>query len=129
MAGKELMNINLNTLVEMVENQLNLSEQENTQSIYKTSTKLRINKKRSGDMTQLLNEVRGIKGVTTVNHQADYARDTETFDFVIFEIKYELMGRDANPVTYLRKTLIPGIRDIQGIDIQDIQARPEKLSK
>ena len=123
------MNINLNTLVEMVENQLNLSEQENTQSIYKTSTKLRINKKRSGDMTQLLNEVRGIKGVTTVNHQADYARDTETFDFVIFEIKYELMGRDANPVTYLRKTLIPGIRDIQGIDIQDIQARPEKLSK
>ena len=123
------MNINLSTLVEMVENQLNLSEQENTQSIYKTSTKLRINKKRSGDMTQLLNEVRGIKGVTTVNHQADYARDTETFDFVIFEIKYELMGRDANPVTYLRKTLIPGIRDIQGIDIQDIQARPEKLSK
>jgi len=123
------MNINLSTLVEMVENQLNLSEQENTQSIYKTSTKLRINKKRSGDMTQLLNEVRGIKGVTTVNHQAGYARDTETFDFVIFEIKYELMGRDANPVTYLRKTLIPGIRDIQGIDIQDIQARPEKLSK
>tara|TARA_R100000231_G_scaffold66656_1_gene53385 strand:- start:2187 stop:2573 length:387 start_codon:yes stop_codon:yes gene_type:complete len=128
MAGKKLMNINLDTLVEMVEKNLALSEQENIQNIYKISTKLRINKARSGDMTQLLNEVRGIKGVTTVSHKADYARDTETFDFVIFEIKYELMGADTNPVIYLRKILIPGIRGIQGIDIQDIQSRPEKLS-
>jgi hypothetical protein len=128
MAGKELMNINLDTLVEMVESQLVLSEQENPQSIYKIAAKLRINKARGGDMTQILNEVRGIEGVTTVNHKADYARDTETFDFVIFEMKYELMGADANPVTYLKKKLIPGIRAIQGIDIQDIQSRPEKLS-
>jgi hypothetical protein len=128
MAGKELMNINLDTLVEMVENQLTLSEQENPQSIYKTAAKLRINKTRGGDMTQLLNEVRGIEGVTTVNHQADYARDTETFNFVIFEMKFELMGADANPVTYMKKSLVPGIRAIKGIDIQDIQARPEKLS-
>jgi len=122
------MNISLDTLVEMVEKQLILSEQDNTQNIYKTSAKLRINKSRGGDMTQLLNEVRGIEGVTTVSHKADYARDTETFDFVIFEMKYELIGSDANPVTYLKKTLIPGIRAIQGIDIQDIQSRPEKLS-
>jgi len=85
------MNINLDTLVEMVENQLTLLEQENPQSIYKTSAKLRINKTRGGDMTQLLNEVRGIEGVTTVNHQADYARDTETFNFVIFEINFDIM--------------------------------------
>ena len=122
------MNFNLDTLVEMVEKQLLLSEQENVQSVYKTSAKLRINKARSGDMTQLLNEVRGIEGVTTVSHKADYARDTETFDFVIFEMKYELMGRDSNPIDYLRKKLIPGIKKIQGIDIQDIQARPEKIS-
>ena len=55
------MNINLDTLVEMVENQFVLSEQDNVQNIYKTATKLRINKSRGGDMTQLLNEVRGIK--------------------------------------------------------------------
>ena len=122
------MNINLDTLVEMVENQLTLFEQENPQSIYKTSAKLRINKARGGDMTQLLNEVRGVEGVTTVNHQAGYARDTETFNFVIFEMKFELVGKDANPITYLKNTLIPGIRDIKGIDIQDIQSRPEKLS-
>ena len=124
------MNINLDTLIEMIESQLDLAllEQENPQSIYKAAAKLRINKARGGDMTQILNEVRGIEGVTTVNHQADYARNTETFNFVIFEMKFELIGRDANPLSYMKKTLVPGIRDIQGIDIQDIQSRPEKLS-
>ena len=40
----------------------------------------------------------------------------------------ELMGADANPVTYMKESLVPGIRAIKGIDIQDIQPRPEKLS-
>ena len=122
------MNINLNTLVEMVEKELTLSEQENVQTIYKISTKLRINNARTGDITQLINEVRGIKGVTTVKHNAEYARKTDTFNFVIFEIKYELMGADANPVSYMKNILVPSIRKIQGVDIQDIQARPEKVS-
>ena len=122
------MNISLDTLVEMVEKTLTLSEQESIQSIYKTAAKLRINNARTGDITQLINEVRGIEGVTTVNHKADYARRTDTFDFVIFEIKYELMGADANPVSYMKNTLVPSLRKIQGVDIQDIQARPEKVS-
>jgi len=123
-----VMNINLDTLVEMVEKTLTLSEQENIQSIYKTAAKLRINNARTGDITQLINEVRGIEGVTTVKHNADYARRTDTFDFVIFEIKYELMGADANPVSYMKNTLVPSLRKIQGVDIQDIQARPEKVN-
>ena len=122
------MNISLDTLVEMVEKTLILSEQENTQSIYKTAAKLRINKARGADITQIINEVRGIEGVTTVKHDAEYARKTDTFDFVIFEIKYELMGADANPVSYMKNTLVPSLRKIQGVDIQDIQARPEKLN-
>ena len=123
-----VMNISLDTLVEMIEKTLILSEQENTQSIYKTAAKLRINKARGADITQIINEVRGIEGVTTVKHDAEYARKTDTFDFVIFEIKYELMGADANPVSYMKNTLVPSLRKIQGVDIQDIQARPEKLS-
>ena len=123
-----VMNISLDTLVEMVEKTLILSEQENTQSIYKIAAKLRINKARGADITQIINEVRGIEGVTTVKHDAEYARKTDTFDFVIFEIKYELMGADANPVSYMKNTLVPSLRKIQGVDIQDIQARPEKLS-
>ena len=112
----------------MVENQLVLSEQDNVQSIYKTSAKLRTNNTRAGETTQILNEIRGITGVTTVIHLSDYARKTDTFNFVMYEIKFELVGKDSNPITYLKKILIPGIRDIQGVDIQDIQSRPEKLS-
>ena len=122
------MNINLDTLVEIVEKQLILSEQDNVQSIYKTSVKLRTNKARAGETTQILNEIRGIAGVTTVIHLSDYARKTDTFNFVLYEIKFELVGKDSNPITYLKKTLMPGLRKIQGVDIQDIQSRPEKLS-
>ena len=122
------MNIDLNMLVEMVEKQLSLSEQDNTQSIYKTTVKLRVNKNIAGETTQVLNEIRGIAGVTTVIHLSDLARKAEVFDFVLYEIKFELIGKDSSPVTYIKKVLIPGIREIKGIDVQDIDPRPEKLS-
>jgi hypothetical protein len=127
MAGKKLMNINLDMLVEMIEKQLLLSE-DNTQNIYKTTVKLRVNRERAGETTQVLNEIRGIKGVTTVIHLSGQARKADTYDFVFYEIKYELIGRDTNPVSYIKKILVPGIRKIQGVEIQDINPRPEKLS-
>ena len=127
MAGKKLMNIDLNMLVEMVEKQLLLSE-DNVQNIYKTTVKLRLNKNRAGDTTQVLNEIRGISGVTTVIHLSDFERRADIYNFVVYEIKYELIGSDSSPVSYIKKVLIPGIRQIQGIEIQDIDPRPEKLS-
>lgn len=127
MAGKKLMNIDLNMLVEMVEKQMLLSE-DNVQNIYKTTVKLRLNKNRAGDTTQVLNEIRGISGVTTVIHLSDYERRADIYNFVVYEIKYELIGSSASPITYIKKVLVPGIRSIQGIEIQDIDPRPEKLS-
>ncbi len=121
------MNINLDTLVEMVEKQLLLSE-DNTQNIYKTTVKLRVNKNVAGETTQVLNEIRGISGVTTVIHMSDMARKADAYDFVLYEIKFELIGSDRSPISYMKKVLVPGIRKIQGIDIQDINPRPEKLS-
>tara|TARA_R100000152_G_C6620273_1_gene71218 strand:- start:30 stop:413 length:384 start_codon:yes stop_codon:yes gene_type:complete len=127
MAGKKLMNINLNMLVEMVQKQMLLSE-DNVQNIYKTTVKLRLNKDRAGDTTQVLNEIRGISGVTTVIHLSDYERRADIYNFVVYEIKYELIGSNSSPISYIKKVLIPGIREIQGIEIQDIDPRPEKLS-
>jgi len=121
------MNIDLNMLVEMVEKQMLLSE-DNVQNIYKTTVKLRLNKNRAGDTTQVLNEIRGISGVTTVIHLSDYERRADIYNFVVYEIKYELIGSSASPITYIKKVLVPGIRSIQGIEIQDIDPRPEKLS-
>ena len=122
------MNIDLNVLVEMVAKELHLSEQDNVQSIYKTTVKLRVNKDLAGETTQVLNEIRGISGVTTVIHLSDFARKAEVYDFVLYDIKFELIGRDSNPVSYVKKILVPGIRKIKGVEIQDINPRPEKLS-
>ena len=127
MAGKELMNINLDMLVEMVQKQMLLSE-DNIQNIYKTKVQLKRNKNAAGDTTQILNEIRGIGGVTTVVHLSDMERKGEIFDFVVYEIKYELVGSDSSPISYIKKILVPGIRSIQGVEIIDIDSRPEKLS-
>ena len=127
MAGKELMNINLDMLVEMVQKQMLLSE-DNIQNIYKTKVQLKRNKNAAGDTTQILNEIRGIGGVTTVVHLSDMERKGESFDFVVYEIKYELVGSDSSPISYIKKILVPGIRSIQGVEIIDIDSRPEKLS-
>ena len=121
------MNINLDTLVEMVEKQLLLSE-DNTQNIYKTTVKLRVNKNVAGETTQVLNEIRGISGVTTVIHMSDMARKADAYDFVLYEIKFELIGSDSSAVSYMKRVLVPGLRKIRGIDIQDINPHPEKLS-
>jgi hypothetical protein len=127
MAGKRIMNINLNMLVEMVQKQMLLLE-DNVQNIYKTTVKLKLNKNRAGDTTQVLNEIRGISGVTTVLHLSDFERRADIYNFVVYEIKYELIGSDSSAISYIKKILIPGIRDIQGVEIQDIDPRPEKLS-
>ena len=127
MAGKELMNINLDMLVEMVQKQMLLSE-DNIQSIYKTKVQLKRNKNIAGDTTQILNEIRGINGVTTVIHLSDMERKGDIFDFVVYEIKYELVGSDSSPISYIKKILVPGVRSIQGVEIVDIDSRPEKLS-
>ena len=121
------MNINLDMLVEMVQKQMLLSE-DNIQSIYKTKVQLKRNKNIAGDTTQILNEIRGINGVTTVIHLSDMERKGDIFDFVVYEIKYELVGSDSSPISYIKKILVPGVRSIQGVEIVDIDSRPEKLS-
>ena len=69
------------------------SEAGYTQNVYKVSLRLRINKNRGGDMTDILNEI-----------------------------------RDADPIRYTKVKLAPGIRRIKGVDIQQIQSSPQKIS-
>jgi len=122
------MNINLETLIERVQKHLNEEDTSYIQSVYKLHLKLRINRKSGGDLLDVLNEIRGVTGVTTVNHESEYSRKTDLFLFGLFSLKFELVGRESNPKDYIAKILIPGIREIKGVDIQDIQKNPEKLS-
>ena len=111
------MNINLDMLVEMVQKQMLLAE-DNVQNIYKTKVQLKRNKNKAGDTTQILNEIRGINGVTTVIHLSDLERKGDIFDLVVYEVKYELVGSDSNPVSYIKSILVPGIRNIKGLKLK-----------
>ena len=124
------MNITLNELIGMVEEQMTTVESEAgyVQNVYKIAMRLRINKDRGGDMTDILNEIRGIEGVTTVSHEASYAKETEIFNFGLFTLKFQLVGRDANAIDYMKTKLIPGIRRVSGVDVQQMQTNPQKLS-
>ena len=124
------MNMTLNELVDMVEKEMTTVESEAgyVQNVYKVSMRLRINKSRGGDMTDILNEIRGIEGVTTVNHEASYAKQTDVFNFGLFILKFQLVGREANATQYMKTKLVPGIRKVSGVDIQQIQTNPQKLS-
>ena len=124
------MNITFNELIEIVREQMTTTESEigYVQNVYRLSMRLRINKSRGGDMTDILNEIRGIEGVTTVNHEASYAKQTDVFNFGLFILKFQLVGRDSNPLQYMKTKLVPGIRNVSGVDIQQIQTHPQKLS-
>jgi len=124
------MNITFNELIEMVIEQMTTTESEigYVQNVYRLSMRLRINKSRGGDMTDILNEIRGIEGVTTVNHEASYAKQADVFNFGLFILKFQLVGSDSNPLQYMKTKLVPGIRKVSGVDIQQIQTHPQKLS-
>ena len=87
----------------MVEKQMNLLEQDIVQSIYKNAFKLRLNKAVASDLTQIINQIRGIEGVTTVTHRTEFASKGVDYNTVVFDIKYELMGSAPNPMAYLKK--------------------------
>jgi hypothetical protein len=54
-------------------------------------------------MTQILNEIRGISGVTTVIHLSDYAEKIQIlYNFVMYiEIKYRINWQaNSSPIAY-----------------------------
>ena len=62
-------------------------------------------------------QIRGVDGVTTVRPLADTKRDiTPTETFVVFEIKFELLGAQSR-VEYRDAVLLPQMRLIDGLKI------------
>jgi hypothetical protein len=70
-----------------------------------------------GTDAEIAAQIRGIDAVTTVRPVADSKREiTPTETFVIFDIKFELLGAQSR-VEYRDKVLIPQIRLIDGLKI------------
>jgi hypothetical protein len=75
-----------------------------------------------GTDAEIAAQIRGIDGVTTVRPLADTKRDiTPTETFVVFEIKFELLGAQSR-VEYRDTILLPQMRLIDGVKIVDWSA-------
>jgi len=75
-----------------------------------------------GTDAEIAAQIRGIDGVTTVRPLADTKRDiTPTETFVVFEVKFELLGAQSR-VEYRDTILLPQMRLIDGVKIVDWSA-------
>jgi len=64
-------------------------------------------------------EIRGVPGVTTVRPLADTKRPiTPTQNYIVFEIKFELLGAQSR-IEYRDGVLLPQMRKINGLKIVD----------
>ena len=87
--------------------------------IYKTRLGCAIDTKVGGAEMEIETQVRGIDGVTTVRSIADSKRPlTATTNYVVFELKFELMGSSSRK-EYREAILFPGLRRIPGLNIVD----------
>ena len=75
-----------------------------------------------GSDSELGAEIRGISAVTTVRPLADSKRAlTPTEDYIVFEVKYELLG-GQNRIEYRDNVLLPQMREVEGLKVIDWSA-------
>jgi hypothetical protein len=75
-----------------------------------------------GTDAEIAAEIRGIDGVTTVRPLADTKRDiTPTETYVVFEIKFELLGGQSR-IEYRDALLLPHMKTIKGLRVVDWSA-------
>ena len=85
--------------------------------IYKIQIGCSIDKNIGGTESETATEIRGIQSVTTVRPVAARKRDmTPTSEFVLYDIKFELIGASSRK-DYLENILLPNLRKIKGLRI------------
>ncbi len=85
--------------------------------IYKIQVGCSIDKNIGGTESETATEIRGIQSVTTVRPVAARKRDmTPTSEFVLYDIKFELIGASSRK-DYLENILLPNLRKIKGLRI------------
>lgn len=86
------------------------------QVVFRIVYHLRISKKIGGNKTQVLNDIRRIPKVTTV-FRIKKGYEDEKVVLAPYAIKFALK-KGENPDIFVRKTLKPSIKRIEGVGIQ-----------
>jgi hypothetical protein len=90
--------------------------------IYNIQIGCTVSKDVGGSESETATEIRGIPGVTTVRPIAAKKRDvTPTAEYVMYDIKFELLGM-ASRVDYRDEVLLPALRRIRGLKILTVSS-------
>lgn len=90
--------------------------------IYNIQIGCTVSKDVGGSESETATEIRGIPGVTTVRPVAARKRDvTPTAEYVLYDIKFELLGAKSR-VEYRDEVLLPAMRQIRGLKLLTVSA-------
>ena len=90
--------------------------------IYNIQIGCTVSKDTGGSESETATEIRGIPGVTTVRPVAAKKRDvTPTAEYVLYDIKFELLGASSR-VEYRDDVLLPALRRIRGLRVLTVSA-------
>ena len=119
LAGSSPVNESIEDQIARIDALLNEKESPIDLRIYKTQVGCSVDTSVGGAEMEIETQIRGIDGVTTVKSLVDTKRPlTANSDYVVFEIKFELIGA-ASRKEYREAVLFPGLRRIPGINIID----------
>ena len=90
--------------------------------IYNIQIGCTVSKDVGGTESETATEIRGIPGVTTVRPVAARKRDvTPTAEYVLYDIKFELLGARSR-VEYRDEILLPAMRKIRGLKLLTVSS-------
>ena len=90
--------------------------------IYNIQIGCTVSKDVGGSESETATEIRGIPGVTTVRPVAARKRDvTPTAEYVLYDIKFELLGAKSR-VEYRDEVLLPAMRQIRGLKLLTVSS-------
>ncbi len=119
LAGSSPVNESIEDQIARIDALLNEKESPIDLRIYKTQVGCSVDTSVGGAEMEIETQIRGIDGVTTVKSLVDTKRPlTAKSDYMVFEIKFELMGA-ASRKEYREAILFPGLRRIPGVNIID----------
>tara|TARA_R100001163_G_C5067418_1_gene206513 strand:+ start:142 stop:1680 length:1539 start_codon:yes stop_codon:yes gene_type:complete len=116
------LNESIEDQIARIDNLLNELDPSYDLRIYNIEVGCTIERHRGGSESETATEIRGIEGVTTVRPVAARKRNiTPTAGFVLFDIKFELLGSQSR-VDYRDKVLLPALRKVRGLKILTVSS-------
>ena len=119
LAGSSPVNESIEDQIARIDALLNEKESPIDLRIYRTQVGCSVDSGIAGADMEVETQIRGIDGVTTVKSLVDSKRPlTANTEYVVYEIKFELMGATSRK-EYREVVLFPGLRRIPGLNIID----------